>query len=82
MGKDSKPRRHHYIPQFYLRGFGADKGLVRVVDLRAKKHFACSADNIAHVRDFYAFEKPDGVRGVVIAEAQGARTRKRESRAS
>jgi Protein of unknown function (DUF4238) len=60
MGKESTPRRHHYIPQFYLRGFGDDKGHVRVVDLRAQKHFACSSENIAHVRDFYAFENPDG----------------------
>jgi hypothetical protein len=34
MGKESKPRQHHYIPRFYLRGFsnlgsGDTKGLTR-----------------------------------------------------
>lgn len=65
MGKESIPRQHHYIPQFYLRGFsdrgfGDKRGRVCVVDLRAKKCFTTSPENIAQVRDFYAFENPEG----------------------
>ena len=65
MGKETVPRKHHYIPRFYLRGFsdrgfGDKRGKVCVVDLRGKKHFTTTAENIAHVRDYYAFESEDG----------------------
>jgi hypothetical protein len=63
--KENVPRKHHYIPKFYLRGFsdlgfGKEQGKVCVVDLRGKKHFTTSAENVAHVRDYYAFESEDG----------------------
>lgn len=63
--KENVPRKHHYIPKFYLRGF-SDLGFAKeygkfcAIDLRGKRHFTTTAENIAHVRDYYAFESEDG----------------------
>jgi len=83
MGKESIPRKHHYIPRFYLRGFsdlgfGKEKGKVCVIDLRTKKHLTTTADNIALVGDYYAFENVEGQidlaqRPISLAELMVAR---------
>lgn len=49
-------RRHHYVPQCYLKGFAADrdKGQLHAVDLRRLTVFATSTKNVAQERDFHS----------------------------
>lgn len=51
----SKTRNHHYISQFYLRGFtksGGTKENLSVYDKSQNKHFKSSPRNVASQRDF------------------------------
>lgn len=49
----SSPRKHHYISQFYLKGFLNEKDrLINVYDKKKKKSFRSRVNNIAHKRDF------------------------------
>jgi hypothetical protein len=61
----SKPRAHHYLPVFYLRGFTSetpkDKGFVWVYE-KAKTPRRSKPENEAHERDLYAFEDEEGER--------------------
>lgn len=48
-------RNHHYLSQFYLRGFaerGGDESWVHVLDLDQRKTFKTKPRNLAAVRDF------------------------------
>jgi hypothetical protein len=59
------PRRHHYLPQFYLQGFtkppnGKKQGLLRVVDFFSGNCFFSSPKDVANIRDYYTIESPDG----------------------
>ncbi len=58
MAKESKaePRRQHFVPQFYLRGFAGDKGRLFVVDRPSKKTFRTAPKNVAAERDFNRIE--------------------------
>jgi hypothetical protein len=49
-------RRHHYVPQCYLKGFAAerDKAQIHAVDLRRLLAFATSTKNVAQKRDFHS----------------------------
>ncbi len=51
----SVPRMHHYLPRFYLNGF-SQKNKLTVIDFESDKTFVASPQNVAKVRDFYAFE--------------------------
>ena len=49
------PRNHHYLSQFYLRGFsksGNEKSTIFVYDLKNEKQFSTKAKNIGSLRDF------------------------------
>ena len=50
-------RRHHFVPQAYLKGFSAQPR-VQVFDLVARKAFLTSAENIAVERDFNRVDLP------------------------
>jgi len=54
MAKEAKaePRKHHFIPQFYLRGFTDEKDRLFVVDRPSKKTFRTVPKNVAAERDF------------------------------
>jgi hypothetical protein len=56
----SEPRRHHYVPEFYLRGFAtqASPGKVIVYDKEAGKAFGTSVKNAAVKRDYYRIVPP------------------------
>jgi len=65
---NKEARRHHYIPQCYLRGFAAGAGKharVTVAAIRSGQYFDTHPKNIAHIRDFLRFEieghEPDGL---------------------
>ena len=54
-------RRHHYVPQFYLRGF-SDPNLqneqLHVIDKEERRHFVTTPRNIALQRDFNRINIP------------------------
>ena len=48
-------RKHHYIPQCYLRGFtngGGKKSKLRVIDAKTKTSFETGTQNVGARRDF------------------------------
>lgn len=51
-------RRHHYVPQCYLRGFAANpkKPKVFVIDGKDHRSFFAATANIAAERDFHRIE--------------------------
>lgn len=46
------PRKHHFVPQFYLRGFVGEKDGLFVVDRPSRKTFRTTPKNVAAMRDF------------------------------
>jgi hypothetical protein len=49
------PRHHHYLSQFYLKGFtegGSKKSKLTVIDLKLKKVFETTPRNVGGLRDF------------------------------
>jgi hypothetical protein len=60
-------RRHHYVPQFYLKGFVEDRNRPRlfVVDIDERHTFSTAPANVAVERDFHTIEAagqpPDAV---------------------
>ena len=55
----NKPKRHHFLPKFYLNGFARD-GLVWLYD-REKKEYRCQQPlNTAVIGNFYVFENTEG----------------------
>lgn len=53
-----EPRKHHYLPQFYLKGFaGADERLLQC-DRRGGKLVRVGIGDAAAKRDFHRFEDP------------------------
>jgi hypothetical protein len=61
----NKPRAHHYLPVFYLKGFTAetlkDKGFLWVYG-KGKTPRRSKPENEAHERDLYSFEDDEGER--------------------
>jgi len=52
-----QPRKHHYVPQFYLAGFtqnGRQDGRLYVLDRSEKTQRPSSPENTAHQRDYHA----------------------------
>jgi hypothetical protein len=58
MAKETKaaPRKHHFVPRFYLRGFVGKKDQLFVVDRSSKKTFRTAPKNVAAERDFNRVE--------------------------
>ncbi len=55
----NQPRRHHYVPQFYLAGFtetGKPNGLIHVLDKQRGKTWPSNPNGVAHQRDFHAID--------------------------
>lgn len=58
----NEARRHHYISQFYLRGFGKSgpkNPPITVINLRDKKYFITTSNNLASIRDFNRINVPN-----------------------
>jgi hypothetical protein len=58
-----RPRRHHYLPQFYLAGFtdsGQRDGRLHVTSLEDGRRWIGTPPSVGHQRDFYRL---DGVEG-------------------
>ena len=57
----SSARRHHYVPQFYLRGFtrnGGKKSKLFAVDVVERRSYWTTPANVCAVRDFSRVEAP------------------------
>ena len=58
-----QPRKHHYVPQFYLAGFTKNDckvGDLYVLDKEQRKTWKSTPKGSAHKRDFYAIEPAPG----------------------
>jgi hypothetical protein len=57
----AEPRRHHLVPESYLRRFADERDQVRVVSRTDPGHtFVTGITNTAVERDFYTVETDDG----------------------
>lgn len=53
----SVPRKHHYVPRFYLSGFGHDKdGRLYVLDKESGRTFVSNPNSTGSEKDFYTLE--------------------------
>jgi Protein of unknown function (DUF4238) len=59
-------RRHHYLPQMYLRGFADDADLVWVFDRHNNTYLHQGVINTAVKKDFYTTLDPDGQKTDVV----------------
>ena len=70
----SEPRRHHYLPQFYLAGFtktGDKDGRLFVLDRRQRKQWPAKPKDAGLQRDYYAIETDDVSRRNDLERALG-----------
>ncbi|MHA6829376.1 DUF4238 domain-containing protein [Ralstonia pseudosolanacearum] len=59
----NNPRRHHFVPRFYLAGFCPDsRDTLAVYDRARNAYRAQRPAELAHRRDFYAYEDEEGNR--------------------
>ena len=67
-----QPRRHHYVPKFYLAGFtkyGTVDGELYVLDQRQRKQWKSTPLKTAHQRDFHAIEARPGADPMVVEKS-------------
>jgi len=75
----NRPRRHHYVPSFYLAGFtlsGSDEDRLNVFDQGQIRMWPSSPKNAGLSRDFYAIElgpdvDPSCFESEVLARVEG-----------
>lgn len=56
----SVPRKHHYLPQHYLRNFGNRRGHICGFDTQTGSFFSCSVKDAGAERDFYSTMSAEG----------------------
>jgi hypothetical protein len=67
-----RPRKHHYVPQFYLAGFtrnDSKDGDVYVLDKEKRTTWKSSPRGSAHKRDFHAIEPEPGGDPMAVEKA-------------
>lgn len=52
----SQPRKQHYLPQFYLRGFSLDGRGLYQIEKSTGKHYGCQIKDTAAVKDFHVLD--------------------------
>ncbi|AQV93189.1 DUF4238 domain-containing protein [Cupriavidus necator] len=68
----NRPRRHHFVPRFYLEGFCADDARALAVYDRVRNAYrAQRPTEVAHRRDYYAYEDEHGNPVFTIEEGLG-----------
>ena len=55
----SEPRKHHFLPQFYLRGFSIDRRGIFQVEKSTGRHYVCQIKDIAAIRDYHELDGTD-----------------------
>jgi len=63
----SEPRKHHYLPQFYLRGFSADRRSICQIEKRGGRFYVASIRDTASIRDYHKLDAP-GVEDANVVE--------------
>lgn len=58
---DARPRRHHYVPRFYLRRFTDHKGRIAAHDRSAQRTITTTPEQVAVERDFYRIPATTGL---------------------
>ena len=70
MSEPAEPRRHHLLPQFYMRSFADEEDQLSVVPRSGgtgpTKPYTASPENILVERDFYAVTDDDGGRNQLV----------------
>lgn len=62
----SVPRKHHFLPQFYLRGFSEDRRALNQIEKKTARHYPTQIKDAAAIRDFHELdfagvEDPNGL---------------------
>ena len=52
----NQPRKHHYLPKFYLRRFSSDGKRLSQIEKSTGKNYICSLNDVASIKDFYRIE--------------------------
>ena len=55
----SEPRKHHFLPQFYLRGFSVDRRGIFQIEKLTGRHYGCQIKDIAAIRDYHELDGAD-----------------------
>jgi len=55
----SRPRKHHFLPQFYLRGFSEDQNSLYQIWKVTGETVGCRIKDIAAIRDFHEIDADD-----------------------
>lgn len=55
----SRPRKHHFLPQFYLRGFSEDQNSLYQIRKATGETFGCRIKDMAAIRDFHEIDADD-----------------------
>ena len=55
----STPRKHHFLPQFYLRGFSVDRGSLFQIVKKSGKYYPSQIKDTAAIRDFHELDHED-----------------------
>lgn len=62
----SEPRKHHYLPQFYLRGFSANGRSIFQIEKRGGRAYLLSIRDTAAIRDYHEFDTEEAEDPAVI----------------
>lgn len=55
----SEPRKHHFLPQFYLRGFSVDQRGIFQIEKSTSRYYGCQIRDIAAIRDYHELDGAD-----------------------
>lgn len=55
----SQPRKQHFLPQFYLRGFSLDGRGIYQIEKASGKYYGCQIKDTAAVKDFHVLDYED-----------------------
>jgi hypothetical protein len=52
----SSPRKHHFLPQFYLRGFSTNRDGIFQIEKQQGRYYGCKIKDIAAIRDYHKLD--------------------------
>lgn len=55
----STPRKHHYLPRFYLRGFSSNSRSLIQIEKASGRASRCSINDVASIRDYHRLDAED-----------------------
>ena len=65
----TEPRRHHLVPQFYMRSFADSQGRVRVLERATGKEFTTGTTNVFVERDYYTISSVESEEDHALIES-------------